>query len=363
MALLPFQAGSRTAARIAVLKFGGTCVASEVARLQVIARIHAARVSGWQVVVVVSAMGRRGAPYATDTLLEMVGRECPAARPEDLAAAYACGELLSASLVSGLLRSAGVPAACLAGWQAGIVTTESANDALVTDVRPQRLLDLLAEGTVPVVAGSQGVSDGGTITTLGRGGSDTTATVLGVALDAGEIVIYTDTPGIMTADPALVPAARILSSVSHRACERYASLGAKVIQAKAVRAAALRPEIQLVVRGLGDTGSGTRVGQTGWLPAEYGRPLGVGMLQCEGAAAGVAGCAPGPGDGNAPAIRVSVVHEGEGARGSSGGYAAALAAARIVPLQDLCEDDCFSVWVPLAQARAAAGALHAAALG
>lgn len=331
-------------APLAVLKFGGTCVASETSRFTVCERILATVAAGWRVVVVVSAMGRRGAPYATDTLLDLVTRECPGAADADLAVAYICGELLSAALVSSLLRSRGVAAACLSGWQAGIITTECPGDAAVADVRPQRMLDLLGEGVVAVVAGSQGVTDTGMTTSLGRGGSDTTATALGVALAADRVEIFTDTPGIFTADPALEPLARPLTSISHRGCERYAALGAKVIHAKAVRLAAMRPELPVIVRSLADDGRQTQIGDQGWLPPLFGMPLGVACRQAEASTA-----------------RVSLVFEQQGAPTAAPGLQQALAASGIAVLQWHCEDDCFSAWVPAEQGAAAVRTLHAVA--
>jgi len=331
-------------APLVVLKFGGTCVASEASRASVADRIVAATASGWRVAVVVSAMGRRGSPYATDTLLDLVARECPGAADADRAVAYICGELLSAALVSGLLRSRGVAAACLSGWQAGIITNECTGDAEVVDMRPQRVLDLLAEGSVPVVAGSQGATAAGAPTSLGRGGSDTTATALGVALAADRVEIFTDTPGILTADPAMVPSARPLAAISHRACERFAALGAKVIHAKAVRLAALRPEMPVIVRSLGEDSGQTQVGNQGWLPSMFGRPLGVTCRPAENATA-----------------RVSLVFEQQGAPAAAPGLQQALAANGIAVLQWHCEDDCLSAWVPAEQSAAALRALHALA--
>ena len=349
---------------IAVLKFGGTSVASAASRALVVRRICEARAAGWQVVAVVSAMGRNGAPYATDTLLDLVRRECPGAADEDFATAYVCGELLSAAVISALIRGAGTGAACLAGWQAGIVTNRQVSDASVTEVRPQKLLELLADGVVPVVAGSQGCSADGTITTLGRGGSDTTAAVLGVALAADLIEVYTDTPGILTADPCTVPSARVIDSLSHHACERFASLGARVIHAKAVRMAARRPDIPLIVRGLDHAGLGTRIGGTGWLPgSSAGRPVGVAQLETTNGRTGAGPVTLSPGVRGPGSARVSVVHDGGGAAEHFATYRDRLAAARIETHLWLCEEDCFSVWVTPERADDVVRLLHSAAFG
>ena len=208
--------------RIKVLKFGGTSVDTPEHRRTVAQHAIRARGEGFDPVVVVSAIGRAGAPYATDTLLsELRGIDAgvpPAARELDLM--MACGEIISTVMLAQTLNAAGTPATALTGGQAGIVTDAVFGDARITSINPHYVISTLREGQIPVVAGFQGVTDPGTgrhgaITTLGRGGSDTTASALGAALRAEAVEIYTDVPGVMTADPRVCADAFTLPEVSY----------------------------------------------------------------------------------------------------------------------------------------------------
>lgn len=356
------QAGRLTVtapAPLAVLKFGGTCVATESGRARVVREIVAKRAAGWRVVTVVSAMGRNGAPYATDTLLNLVQGQGGRANGPDYAAAYVCGELLSAAVLSTLLQECGAPAVCVPGWQAGIVADGDPADAAITAVRPQRLHDLLSEGRLPVVAGSQGATPRGDLATLGRGGSDTSATAFGVALATDLVEIVTDAPGLMTADPAVIATAELIPVISHQACWRMASLGAGVIHARAVTVAARRPEMPVLLRSLSAAGQGTRIGCSGWLAPRHGLPIGVASLpqptvQAAGDDAG--------GRDVARLVRVSVVYEGLAPFADAARYHGALGDQGLVATHWAHEDDCFSAWVPAGDARRAVQALHAAHL-
>jgi aspartate kinase len=223
--------------RIIVQKFGGTSVGDEEARLKARDRVISARQQGFDPVVVVSAMGRRPSPYATDSLLDLVrGRGLPVdARALDLLAS--CGEIISSVVMAGHLRAAGLEAVPLTGAQAGIRTDAEFGDASIQGINTARLLDVLASGQIPVVAGFQGVTDDGETTTLGRGGSDTTATALGVALRAECVEIYTDVEGVMTVDPKIVPDARLISAITYFEVEELANNGAKVVHPRAVHIA------------------------------------------------------------------------------------------------------------------------------
>ncbi|MGE5572404.1 MAG: aspartate kinase [Bacteroidota bacterium] len=223
--------------RIIVQKFGGTSVGDEEARLKARDRVIAAKKQGFNPVVVVSAMGRRPGPYATDSLLDLVrSRGLPVdARGLDLLAS--CGEIISCVVMAGYLRAAGHEAVPLTGAQAGIRTDAEFGDASIQGINTARLLDVLASGRIPVVAGFQGVTDDGETTTLGRGGSDTTATALGVALRAECVEIYTDVEGVMTVDPKIVPEARLISAITYFEVEELANNGAKVVHPRAVHIA------------------------------------------------------------------------------------------------------------------------------
>jgi aspartate kinase len=240
--------------KVAVLKFGGTSVATPQERAVAYRRIHDASAAGFAPVAVVSAMGRRPDPYATDTLLELIERHAANANSDVLLAA---GELISAAVFADGLCSEGLEAVALSGAQAGIVTDGRHGDATVLRVEPHAILDLLERGIVPVVAGFQGADESGAMTTLGRGGTDLSAIAIGHALDAKRVDIYTDVSGAMTADPRRVPTARTIQRASLAEMTELATQGAKVMHHKAA-AYASRTGTAYSVKGL-HTDRGTLV--------------------------------------------------------------------------------------------------------
>ena len=219
---------------ILVQKFGGTSVSTPERRRQVVDKITGARASGYSPVVVVSAMGRSGESYATDTLLNLAKQECPSIDGRELDMIMACGEIVSGVITVGALKNAGYDAVLLSGQQAGIITTTKHGDAQIVEIRPTNILKHVADGKIVVVAGFQGATEDGEITTLGRGGSDTSAVALGAAVAADAVEIYTDVNGIMTADPRIVPAATTLATCSFEEAHQLAVHGAKVIHPRAV---------------------------------------------------------------------------------------------------------------------------------
>ncbi|HEX8806912.1 MAG TPA: aspartate kinase [Candidatus Aquilonibacter sp.] len=217
-------------ARVAVLKFGGTSVSTREQREVAFARILDAREAGFAPVAVVSAMGREPAPYATDTLLGLIGGNTGSANADML---LACGELISAAVFAEELRALNVEAIAMNGSQAGIITDGKHGDATILRVEPQAVSDTLGRGVVPVIAGFQGVSEDGALTTLGRGGSDLSAIAIGHALGADRVDIYTDVSGAMTADPRRVPTAHVIDRASLEEMHELAQHGAKVMHHKA----------------------------------------------------------------------------------------------------------------------------------
>ena len=216
-----------------VQKFGGTSVA-DVERIQAVARrIAASRQAGHDLVIVVSAMG-----HTTDELtgLARAISTNPAQREMDML--LATGEQVSIALLAMALQALGVPAVSMTGPQVGILTESTHGRARILDIRTDRLQRLLEEGNVVVVAGFQGTSNGLSgvpeITTLGRGGSDTSAVAVAAALKADECLIYTDVDGVYTTDPRVVPEARRLHTVSFEEMLEMASLGSKVLQIRSV---------------------------------------------------------------------------------------------------------------------------------
>ncbi len=241
---------------IVVMKFGGTSVASVEGRRALASRVTAALELGLAPVVVVSAMGRAGAAYATDTLLGLVEGLPSDDRERDLLSTT--GELIACVVVAHELRASGVDAMAFSGAEAGIVTDGVQGDAAVVSVYPARLLQAIRAGRVPVVAGFQGLSEDGRLTALGRGGSDTTACALGVALKAEGVEIYTDVDGVMSADPRECTGAVVLETVSADELFQMARSGSKVVHTPAAELA-LSSGIALTVRNTFSDNEGTQV--------------------------------------------------------------------------------------------------------
>ncbi|OPY59104.1 MAG: Aspartokinase [Pelotomaculum sp. PtaU1.Bin035] len=222
--------------KFVVQKFGGTSLVDEEMRRKVAARAVETKQEGYFPVVVVSAIGRLGEPYATDTLLSYAGcNKELSPRESDLL--MSCGEIISGVVMAATIQKLGHPAIFLTGGQAGIITDNGYNNARILKVDPQFVIKHAQEGKIVVVAGFQGITKEGEITTLGRGGSDTTAAALGVALEASCVDIYTDVEGIMTADPRIVSDARPLGTVTYNEICQLAHEGAKVIHPRAVEIA------------------------------------------------------------------------------------------------------------------------------
>lgn len=234
---------------VVVQKFGGTSLDSPEKRESTCDRIQDALREGYQVCAVVSAMGRKGEPYATDTLISLAKSICGEVAPRELDLLVSCGEVISAVLMVQELRSRGISALALSGGQAGIVTDSRFGNANIINVDPAHVKRHLEEGRVVVVAGFQGRAESGDITTLGRGGSDTTATALGAALDAAYVEIYTDVEGIMTADPRVVKGAKTIPQASYEEVSHLAWEGAKVIHSRAVEIAQ-RAQVPVWIRSL-----------------------------------------------------------------------------------------------------------------
>jgi len=213
-----------------VQKYGGSSVADAESIKRVAKRIVDARRAGHDVVVAVSAMGD-----TTDELLELAAEVAPIPAPRELDMLLSSGERISMALLAMAIHSMGFEARSFTGSQAGMITTADHGSARIVDVTPIRLREALDEGAVVIVAGFQGFNrDTRDITTLGRGGSDTTAVALAAALDADVCEIYSDVDGIFTADPRVVPKARKLPVVSAEEMLELAANGAKVLYIRAV---------------------------------------------------------------------------------------------------------------------------------
>ncbi|PKQ10196.1 MAG: aspartate kinase [Actinobacteria bacterium HGW-Actinobacteria-9] len=217
------------------MKFGGTSVATVQGRESIARRVTAAIELGKAPVLVVSAMGRRGDPYATDTLLDLLGDTPAHAAERDLL--MGTGEMISAVLCAHELRSAGIEARAFTGPEAGIATDDVHGNASITEIHPGPLLKAVTGGEVPVVTGFQGMAPDGRLATLGRGGSDTTACALGVALCAEAVEIYSDVDGVMTADPRAVEGTEVLETIRADELFQMARHGSRVVHTPAAELA------------------------------------------------------------------------------------------------------------------------------
>ena len=214
---------------IVVQKYGGTSVADVQKLRQVAQRIMRTRQQGHDVVVVVSAMGD-----TTDDLLAMAKQVSPNPERRELDMLLTAGERISMSLLSIAIRELGGDAISFTGSQSGIITNDRHVDARIIEVRPFRVQDELARGKIVVIAGFQGVSYRREITTLGRGGSDTTAVAMAAAINADYCEICSDVDGVYSADPRVVPDARRIGTMSYEEMQEMAEAGARVLNAQAV---------------------------------------------------------------------------------------------------------------------------------
>jgi aspartate kinase len=212
-----------------VQKYGGTSVGDAERIKRVAERVVAAADAGQRVCVVVSAMG-----HSTDEFAELAAQVSPAPHPREMDMLLSAGERISMALLSMAIIDLGREAISLTGSQAGIVTDTMHGRARIVEIRAKRVLEALDAGKIVIVAGFQGVSTAYDVTTLGRGGSDTTAVALAAALGADACEIYTDVEGVFTADPRIVPNARKLHAVSYEEMLELAAVGAKVLMLRSV---------------------------------------------------------------------------------------------------------------------------------
>jgi aspartate kinase len=245
--------------KVLVQKFGGTSVATAAARARVVEHVRRAREDGYAVAVVVSALGRRGDPYATDTLLDLLREDGAPVNRADYTLMFVTGEIISTALMSHTLKRAGIPAVGLTGIQAGVHTDGDPTEAEVVEIDTRRLEQHLDVGEVPVITGGQGMAPNGDFNTLGRGASDTSGVALGVALGAERVDIFTDVEGVAAADPRVVASAAFRQRISFDRMHLLARYGAKVVHPRAVLAG-WRGATPLTVRSTFSDGPGTWIG-------------------------------------------------------------------------------------------------------
>jgi aspartate kinase len=262
-----------------VQKYGGSSVADAEGMKRVAARIVASKKAGNQVVVVVSAMGD-----TTDELIDLANAVTPIPQGRELDMLLTAGERISMALLAMAINNLGFEARSFTGSQAGVITDSVHGKARIIDVTPGRIQEAIAEGAIAIVAGFQGISqDTKDITTLGRGGSDTTAVALAAALDADVCEIYTDVDGVFSADPRVVPAARKLKTVTYEEMLELAAAGAKVLHLRCVEYAR-RYDLPIHVRSSFSPNEGT------WVVANHpeGYSLGKGTNMEQAIISGVA---------------------------------------------------------------------------
>lgn len=246
--------------RILVQKFGGTSVESHEKMKEVVNIIKSYKENGNDLAVVVSAMGRKGAPYATDTLIDLCKKVNDKTQKRELDLIMSCGEIISGTILASMLESEGIQSVFLTGIQAGIVTTNSYSNAKIKKINPQKIERELAKGKVVVIAGFQGGTEDGEVTTLGRGGSDTSAVAIGKALGSKTVQIYTDVDGIMTADPRVEPDARVIKFIEYEEVFQMAEQGSKVIHPRAVELAKKADIVLEIKNTLNPSYEGTKIG-------------------------------------------------------------------------------------------------------
>lgn len=238
---------------LVVHKYGGTSVGT-VERIQNVAkRIAAAREKGDDIVVVVSAMSGE-----TDRLIKLAHQLAKTPDEREMDMLISTGERVTIALLAMALKEAGVKAKSFTGRQVGILTDSVHTKARIEKISAERIHEALKDGIIPVVAGFQGVDDQSDVTTLGRGGSDTTAVALAAALKADSCIIYTDVDGVYTTDPNICASARKLDRVSYEEMLEFASLGAKVLQTRSVEFA-MKYNVPVLVSSSFNNKSGTWV--------------------------------------------------------------------------------------------------------
>ncbi len=219
---------------IIIQKFGGTSLRNLSKKSEFLKHVNREIDLGNKLIVVVSAMGRNGDPYATDTFINLLENINTVINPKKKDLIMSVGETISAAMVSHLLESEGFPSEALMGFQAGIITDDTFNSSEIIDINTNRIHQCLNENKIVVVAGFQGATNNMELTTLGRGGSDTTAVALGGYLGAERVDIFTDVPGVAITDPRIVPNAKYFKKITYDHMYNLAINGATVIHPKAV---------------------------------------------------------------------------------------------------------------------------------
>ena len=217
--------------KISVLKFGGSSLQTKDIRQKVINIIKSRLDNYFFPVIIVSALGRRGDNYSTDTLLNILPEK---SSDRHKALISSCGEIIAATLLAEELIREGLQAIAITGWQAGILTSNSYNKAEVENINIANILDKIEQKRIPVICGFQGINSTGEITTLGRGGSNTTAALIARALEATQLELFKDVEGLYTADPHIVKDAQIIKVLDYSEISELSGNGAQIVHTPAI---------------------------------------------------------------------------------------------------------------------------------
>ena len=237
-------------------KFGGTSVQTKNSRLICISKIKESIYNGNKTVVVISAIGRKNDPYSTDELLSLVSENFKKNNPLYLDKLISCGEIISSIVFTSELQSNNVNALPLIGQDIGILTDNNFGNAKILNIDTSNIEKLLSENIIPVIAGFQGVTSDGNITTLGRGGSDISAVKLATALNCDRVEFFKDVDGLMTADPKLVSKAKSIEEISYEELFELSSYGNNIIHPEAVKVA-IDENIPIIIKNTFNSFKGT----------------------------------------------------------------------------------------------------------
>lgn len=237
-------------------KFGGTSVQTKNSRLICISKIKESIYNGNKTVVVISAIGRKNDPYSTDELLSLVSENFKKNNPLYLDKLISCGEIISSIVFTSELQSNNVNALPLIGQDIGILTDNNFGNAKILNIDTSNIEKLLSENIIPVIAGFQGVTSDGNITTLGRGGSDISAVKLATALNCDRVEFFKDVDGLMTADPKLVSKAKSIEEISYEELFELSIYGNNIIHPEAVKVA-MDENIPIIIKNTFNSFKGT----------------------------------------------------------------------------------------------------------
>lgn len=244
--------------KLILQKFGGTSVQTQSSRLNCISKIKESISTGNKIVIVISAIGRKNDPYSTDTLLSLISDDFKKNNLEYVDKLVSCGEIISSIVFSSELRENNINAIPLVGQDIGILTDKNFGNARILNIDVSNIKNLISKNIVPVIAGFQGVTEDGDITTLGRGGSDISAVKLATALNCDRIEFFKDVDGLMTADPKIVTRAKSVEKISYEELLELSIYGNNIIHPEAVKSA-MDENIPVVIKNTFNNFKGTVV--------------------------------------------------------------------------------------------------------